>query len=703
MSGTVHGYRSPQDPLSGRIHLGLHAQPARPGDAPASAVPLRPAERERVDALRAEAERTGDARLDRLADQLERSYRGREMARLSEDVYAPGGIGSSAPEGWTRASASPEVLGRYGLTPEMLAPAGTGFRAELYVPDPAVFGPDANAVLAFKGTEFTSMEDWANNFLQGTGNEAAYYSQAMDLARTVRDATGGRVEFTGHSLGGGLASAAAGVSGQRAWTFNAAGLHPETVPNHVGPGGMVYDANRLTVAFQVDGDILTEFQQAAPGLSPGGADRLAQLVRFGLRSGDNALVQRALQGVLTPEDLARFEPLLAADGEALRSMPSAAGETVALPARERDGSLSPELNNRLGGEDGLLPRLERAVSTVVAPIATGHAIGSLPGEALVSGSQWAGDRLIGLGQDFNQGMTTVTGQAGDLLTRRGAEWSATVRDATMGQATTLRQGGAGLNLSLTQAGQSANRQLTGAGDGANQVLTRAGEGVRDATGNRADAIEAGSRNAAESARRIPLIGGLVGGAVEFGGRLGSGAVRLGGDLVGGAGNWLGNGVSFTLDQAGNIIGGSADLTGNTLQLGGRAAAGVVQGGGWLAAGAAEGGGRVAGRVVHGAGQATGAVGEFGLRVGGQGVALVGDAIGTPLRHVGGAAGVAAGAPLSVGGLGVVLATDPVLRDVSGWTADLNQMTHRHDMSVVEGGLNAHIGEFERQADVLMGR
>lgn len=77
-------------------------------------------------------------------------------------------------------------------------------------------------MVAFRGTE-GSLADWWNNIRQGTGAGSSQYSQAVDLAQQVHAATGGNVVFVGHSLGGGLATAAAAATGGRAVIFNAAG------------------------------------------------------------------------------------------------------------------------------------------------------------------------------------------------------------------------------------------------------------------------------------------------------------------------------------------------------------------------------------------------------------------------------------------------------------------------------------------------
>lgn len=50
----------------------------------------------------------------------------------------------------------------------------------------------------------------------------------MDLASQIKDKLPGNViNITGHSLGGGLATAASLTTGNRAYVFNAASVHPE--------------------------------------------------------------------------------------------------------------------------------------------------------------------------------------------------------------------------------------------------------------------------------------------------------------------------------------------------------------------------------------------------------------------------------------------------------------------------------------------
>ncbi|MGP2956508.1 phospholipase, partial [Serratia bockelmannii] len=62
----------------------------------------------------------------------------------------------------------------------------------------------------------------------------------------------------GHSLGGGMASAASMASGKPAWTFNAAGLHAGTVEKY---GGSIIGSVDNIQAYRVKGELLTKLQE----------------------------------------------------------------------------------------------------------------------------------------------------------------------------------------------------------------------------------------------------------------------------------------------------------------------------------------------------------------------------------------------------------------------------------------------------------
>src|SRR5690606_3709296 len=221
----------------------------------------------------------GDPALRERADRLQELYHARQYAALAVDVYDAASGRGKAPHGWIRASENPELLRAalpaLGISENrlrgLLKPAESGFRAELYIPDPAVLGPDVTATLVFKGSigsvvdasgnlRDTGTEDFlGNNFPQSLGLQTDYYERAMDLALELKRA-GLEFGLAGHSLGGGLAAAASAVTGMRATTYNAAGLHPETIARFARQNGgvPVYDTSQTVTAWQVQGDILSD-------------------------------------------------------------------------------------------------------------------------------------------------------------------------------------------------------------------------------------------------------------------------------------------------------------------------------------------------------------------------------------------------------------------------------------------------------------
>ena len=151
-------------------------------------------------------------------------------ARLSAAAYDEPPSDDNLPEGYRRAT--PAELEALGLVDpasgaDATRIADSDFRADVFVNTDAATGED-NYTIAFQGTTPTSGGDWGANFGQGAGFESEYYNQAGEVGRTADLSAPGRVKFTGHSLGGGLASAASAATGANATTFNAAGLHPDT-------------------------------------------------------------------------------------------------------------------------------------------------------------------------------------------------------------------------------------------------------------------------------------------------------------------------------------------------------------------------------------------------------------------------------------------------------------------------------------------
>jgi len=174
----------------------------------------------------------------------------RAHALLAQDVYNDS---ARPPAGYSVASA--EDLKALNLDPSLLQ---TGdFRARVYVKGS---GENAEYVIAFRGTQ--SGADWRSNLEQGVGLDSTHYRAALAIGERIgRSELADHVSFTGHSLGGGLASAAAIASGRPADTFNAAGLSDHTIDQANGIRQQNGIASQAQVdAWYVRGEILSAIQ-----------------------------------------------------------------------------------------------------------------------------------------------------------------------------------------------------------------------------------------------------------------------------------------------------------------------------------------------------------------------------------------------------------------------------------------------------------
>lgn len=179
-----------------------------------------------------------------------------DLAQAARDVYDAKSVGF---DDYVRLDDS--ALNAAGIDAELLLDADSGFQAALYR------GADGRHVLAFAGTQ--DWPDWKQNLRQGIGAESAQYHMAQELAVKSVAAFGDSLVITGHSLGGGLASAAALACGAPAVTFNAAGLSDATIEQltHGADAGTIrdlYAQNGEIRRYQVEGEILTRLQEETP-------------------------------------------------------------------------------------------------------------------------------------------------------------------------------------------------------------------------------------------------------------------------------------------------------------------------------------------------------------------------------------------------------------------------------------------------------
>jgi hypothetical protein len=127
-----------------------------------------------------------------------------------------------------------------------------GFRAVL------VKGKE-RTVLSFSGTDFTSIEDWLNNFMQGLVGISPYYARALSVARSHPADV-----IVGHSLGGGLASYCSVYLGRKSATINPAPLNVNDISKIP-----ILIRNSLVINYAVVGEALYYLCRLTTPISPG--------------------------------------------------------------------------------------------------------------------------------------------------------------------------------------------------------------------------------------------------------------------------------------------------------------------------------------------------------------------------------------------------------------------------------------------------
>ena len=398
-----------------------------------------------------------------------------ESSRLGQDVYASAAGEGQPPLGWRRGSEDFDVLRLRvpGLADldneelrEYLKPERSGFRAEIYLPDPEILGPGYKPTVAFKGssgpielangkTRETFIEDFAGvNGPQAIGLQTDYYDRAMRMAFDFQK-LGIDVDYTGHSLGGGIATAAVAVSGERAVTINAAPLHPMTAQRFASqnPGVELHDPNPRITAYQVQGELLSD----------GVVHNIDRLDAFHNRQLAEVMRHTSTILVNVPEDardavVAQIGEQMPAHARAsfgafvgqmatgdieshLRDMPLAAGRVVPIQAMKRSDPDDPEsapipradVPSLSGASSFAGPLLELAHREAKAARA-GNEIGEwveIGGKYQAKSLDNTGDAvsgMAGVAADAQSGVTRTMGQTAATGLRVSGEASAEVRE-----------------------------------------------------------------------------------------------------------------------------------------------------------------------------------------------------------------------------------------------------------------------------------
>ena len=181
---------------------------------------------------------------------IEQAKTAKGYLNLAEIIYTP----SSTVKGWKRAE-------------NITFPSG--FYA-------GVFTRDNKAVIAFRGSEL-GKADWVTNGILAQDIVPLEYHQAISEAlRLKQKYSQYEIHYTGHSLGGGLATAAAISTGDTATVFDASGIADavlEVIKGNLATHGQANDwinnAKKIT-NFNLEGEFVsdTDNQQDADTLGP---------------------------------------------------------------------------------------------------------------------------------------------------------------------------------------------------------------------------------------------------------------------------------------------------------------------------------------------------------------------------------------------------------------------------------------------------
>lgn len=456
-----------------------------------------------------------------------------QLALMANDAYAadnPKTEAALAEAGWSPLATSTDGThlvdaegNRVDIDPSMLRNDDSGFSATIYQ------NAQGQYVVAYRGSEIGSEKsqymDWVNNAQQGVGAQSAQYSDATALARRAEQVFGdGNVVTTGHSLGGGLASAGALAIDSAGVTFNSSGLSNNTLedlgfnPNAVRDG--VADSGQIR-RYAVDGDPLTAAQEDIP----------------------------ILPIVGSPPD---------AIGHALRIAPPEGTGTFDLAALHGGG----------GDDPSYVAALQQNAPYDPAQGPTGS---EQLGDLLDTGIDFAGDKVGDLFSAGGQAADSVLGNVGDLLRYSpvlapGAWLTGTVLD---GAGSLLNAAGQGLDAAIDKGSD-----LLGDGVGAvtgfgGNVLGSVVDGYADLQFNQVSNL-------------INTVGDLGsdtwGNVTEAYDEIAT-SVRedfAKGDVLEGIGNVVGSVVDANIDTLGDAASGVIGFAGDTVQNLGNAGGGFLR-------------------------------------------------------------------------------------------------------------------------------
>lgn len=511
-----------------------------------------------------------------------------QLAMMANDAYAadnPLTEQALQDAGWNRLESNEaktalvDAQGREIPIDPALLSTSNGFDAAIYQNDQGQY------VVAYRGTDnwgLANPGDADDNGLQGLGFQTGQYSDAIALAQRAEHVFGdGNVVVTGHSLGGGLASAAALATGASGVTFNAAGLSNETLeslgfnPNAVRDS--TADSGQLR-RYIVNGDPLNGAQQDIPALP---------IPVLGLISPPNAIGRelRVDPPADTGFDLAKLH---GGGGDGASYVEALRQNTPYDPANrptapERAGAAVNDGLDTLGDQGGhLLSDLGHGADRLLDT--AGSVLRGNPG--LFPGSWVAGTVLDGAGA-----LARNTGDLAGAVVDGGLDLLGNVAEPVIGFTGNVGRD-ALENLgefNLNQLGNLARQGSDLVGDVRGNVSETV-DGISDAVSNelaKGDLVEG----------TFDVIGSVLDGGIDTVGDAASGVLGFAGDTVQNATNAGGNMLRDLGEQVG-------------LEQPFDAVAGFVEGSGKVVSDVADGAGKVVDTVADAVGDGVEAVSGF---------------------------------------------------------------------------------------------
>lgn len=530
------------------------------------------------------------------------------MANDAYDAANPQTEQQLADAGWSRLEASADggalvdAAGNEIPIDPALLQTGNGFDAAIFQ------NADGAYVVAFRGTDDWSPStggDADDNGLQAFGFETGQYRDAIALTQRAEQVFGeGNVAVTGHSLGGGLASAASLATGATGVTFNAAGLSNETLDGL----GFNPNAARESAAdsgqvrrYAVNGDPLTFAQEDVPTLPVVGSppDAIGHALRIDAPAGIG------------------FDPIALHGGggdgasyvDALAQNTAYDPATRPTPAEFLGGAVDGGLDALGDGAGGLLSGLANGTDRVLD-----GAGDALRGNPLLAPGAW----VLGTALDGTGAAIRTLGDGAGALVDGGLDLLGDAAGATIGFTGNVTDDAVRhlgeLNFNLLGEGL---RAATGVAQDVASNLDHAADGIAAAV-----ADDYGS-------------GDYVEGTFNIAGDLLDAGIDSAGDLASGLLEGAGGGVDSLGQAGGGMLRDLGDRTGLAAPF--DAAAGLVEGGASTVADLADGAAGLVDRgsdlLGDGAEVLTDFVGDVGEGIA-DGARAVGDGIADGARAAG---------------------------------------------------------------------